>query len=342
MSDTNPLMWRIVYYGLLGGIGLASLSTPYAEAITARAIPLIALLPLAFFAARFLGWLWRLWPESPLPPIRAAWRAPVSSAVDRMCLFVSSTLFAIWLPPIKASFPKAHGFWADVYLAHADRLLLGTDAWKLTSFLDPITPLIDYLYGLWPLTITAASMGIALFAREPLLRRFFLGLALAWTLLGIWLASILASAGPIFGPELGFGFADLRQAMAVARYSLPAHEYLWTAYSSGSLKLGAGISAAPSMHCALTFLLVYCSYRSRWFVPALCYAAFIWIGSVHLGWHYFCDGLLSLAGVSLIWVVVSAPFWARMMLPKAPFRRVDKGPIARARMGSAPDSFSSQ
>ena len=31
------------------------------------------------------------------------------------------------------------------------------------------------------------------------------------------------------------------------------------------------------------------------------YVALIWFGSVHLGWHYFSDGVAGIAGALLVW-----------------------------------------
>jgi hypothetical protein len=36
------------------------------------------------------------------------------------------------------------------------------------------------------------------------------------------------------------------------------------------------------------------------------YMALIWIGSVHLGWHYFSDGIAAIAAGALIWRVAEA------------------------------------
>lgn len=298
----RALGWRLAFYALLTAVGVKAASTRYVADVSGEAVIVVALLPGVIYLGIFLAWLARLWPDSPFDHIREGWPASIK-ALDRTCLFVGASLFAVWIAPIKGTFAP---FWADTWLTGFDRAIFGTDPWRLThATLGPATTLIDYLYGIWPITISAASLGVALFASERRLGRLFVGFAISWTLLGVVLASYLASAGPIFGPDLGFGFDALRDALnQSAPYSTFARQFLWQSYTSGSTHLGSGISAAPSMHCALTFVLCFSAWRTRWLLPAIAYAAFIWFGSVHLGWHYFVDGLISLAGVTILWPLV--------------------------------------
>jgi len=62
----------------------------------------------------------------------------------------------------------------------------------------------------------------------------------------------------------------------------------------------------PSIHVGiawLAYVLVRHRFGSRnglaWI--ALGFALTIWFASVHLGWHYFTDGLVSIVAVSLLW-----------------------------------------
>lgn len=88
-------------------------------------------------------------------------------------------------------------------------------------------------------------------------------------------------------------------------------EYLWTLYQSGTIGLGSGISAFPSMHVALATVVALYAWewsRKLGFV-AWVYVAFILCSSVYLGWHYAIDGYASI-------VVVSGLYWAlRVLMP---------------------------
>lgn len=287
-------MWRLVFFGLLAIVWAASLSVPYAA--KSVAIPFLLIAPALFYLVTFLVWirtheLDEMWPMRP----------GTLKALDRTSLFVGASMFGVCIAPLKGTI---RDFRFDPALAQFDHALFGVEPWRVThALLGPLTTPIDYFYGIWPLVVSLVTLGVALFAQKP--ARFFLGLALSWVFLGVILAHALPSAGPIFGPDIGNGFAALRETLnQSAPYSTAARTFLWNAHESGSTRLGSGISAAPSMHCALTFVMCFSAYRTRWFWPAIAYAAFIWIGSVHLGWHYFADGLISLLGVAALWPVV--------------------------------------
>ena len=84
---------------------------------------------------------------------------------------------------------------------------------------------------------------------------------------------------------------------------LSTSDAIWSAYASGQYRLVAGISAAPSMHVAISLwmLLVARDLAPRAVPLATAYLAFIWIASVQLGWHYASDGLVCVAGMMALW-----------------------------------------
>jgi hypothetical protein len=60
------------------------------------------------------------------------------------------------------------------------------------------------------------------------------------------------------------------------------------------------------MHFVLASLQAFVAWHIRRILglAATGYMLLIWIGSVHLGWHYFSDGLVSLVMITVIWWVV--------------------------------------
>lgn len=145
---------------------------------------------------------------------------------------------------------------------------------------------------------------------EKLQIRGLLSYLLSWTLLGNYLAYWIASVGPCFyRPFYGVGrFDGLMQKLHDTNqthelFAFHAMNYLANTYKQD--KVGAGISAMPSLHVGIAFLCFFaiCSYTKKLSLKLVAgaYALIIWIGSVHLGWHYASDGLVSAIGVGLIW-----------------------------------------
>ena len=84
-------------------------------------------------------------------------------------------------------------------------------------------------------------------------------------------------------------------------------EYLWQAYT-GQHNLPGGISAMPSMHNAQVALFVAFAYSldRRFGHAMLVYAVLIFVGSIHLGWHYAVDGIVGIAAALAVWWVCGA------------------------------------
>jgi membrane-associated phospholipid phosphatase len=101
--------------------------------------------------------------------------------------------------------------------------------------------------------------------------------------------------------------AYLHQANEVVPVmALQVQDMLWQAYAGSSTDIGAGISAMPSLHVATAFSYVLLGFDVRRWLGILFagFAAFIMIGSVHLGWHYAIDGYVGILCTVLIWFAV--------------------------------------
>jgi PAP2 superfamily len=215
------------------------------------------------------------------------------------------------------------GFPLDPWLASVDRILFfGHDGWQVTHALFGsvgATMVLDQLYALW-LPLMFAFPAVTVMAIQDIRQRVrILGTWLvSWILiagLGAW---IFASAGPCYylalvGPDAGFqAFAATTQALAAAAkanghviVNFDLQALLLNGWRSGvgSNAAAGGISAMPSMHVAMASLFAMAGFTyARWLGGLMSlYAVLIWIGSVHLGWHYATDGIVGAAMMFGLW-----------------------------------------
>jgi hypothetical protein len=203
-----------------------------------------------------------------------------------------------------------------------------------------ITYLLDKSYALWffalyiSLLLQAAALG-----DRRLRMQFLLSSILAWALLGNVAATLLSSAGPCFYALIGGGdiFAPLMTYLndvvdgGLNLIALTAQDFLWSKYHAGEFVVGSGISAAPSMHVATTWLIArLCQARAsqagtsgahsrRLAIAAWILLGCVLVASVHLGWHYAVDGYLGIAAAWAIWRAVGwllkRPAIARFLWP---------------------------
>jgi hypothetical protein len=167
------------------------------------------------------------------------------------------------------------------------------------------TTFIDSLYLSW-LPVMLVSFNLVVLSKPSQLKsQSLIAYLLIWPVLGTGGSYLLSSAGPIFHDALSGGHSGLLDALSRegATGTLRAYNYLLDAYSSRYEALGGGISAMPSVHiamaCWLGLTLRRAFPRFQW--AGWTYLALIWFGSVHLGWHYFSDGVVGVAGTLLLW-----------------------------------------
>ena len=227
---------------------------------------------------------------------------------------------------LKMLMPRFIPFYLDDSFAAMDRFLFfGHQPWELTHFLFgslPATHFLDRLYGFWVLLLSFAIVGFALFAPRADRARFFLAFTVAWLLLGVVGAWLLASAGPCYSALVGAAsapeFAELVQKLGdvsqvtEGRINAPGwQQVLWRAHALENYSFGMGISAMPSLHNAIATLYALAAFRVGRTIGVFMtiYAVLIFIGSIHLGWHYAVDGIVGAAAMVLIWRAVDS--WCR-------------------------------
>lgn len=268
---------------------------------------------------------------------REFWRRIFSEFLTAERIFLSLPVLAAW-PALTSSFslmksliPAVHPFSLDPFLLEADRFLhFGHDPWTLLQPLlghPLVTYAIDRLYALWLFVVYFSILLQVTSTRNKRLRlQFLLSNVLAWPVLGGFAAILLSSAGPcFFGDVVGSPdpYAPLMDYLRhtvqgatlpmlgtdIELIALRVQALLWDYYQQGDFGLGRGISAAPSMHVASTWLVArMLQHYGR--VPAILgwsFFAVILLGSVHLGWHYALDGYMSILFAWLIWRAVG---WA--------------------------------
>lgn len=223
---------------------------------------------------------------------------------------------------LKMLMPRYVPFWLDEPFARMDQFLfLGYHPWQITHavFSSPeATVTIDLFYSVWVLLLSVAITGFALFAPRLERARFFLSFGGAWFFLGFLGAWLGSSAGPCFlanlNSPLAPEIAGLMQRLHAASNSMDSvaqavewQQMLWSGYESQTYRFGMGISAMPSLHNAIAVLYAFIAFRFSKIAGliATAYAIIIFIGSVHLGWHYAVDGIFAAVGMWLIWRVVN-------------------------------------
>lgn len=213
------------------------------------------------------------------------------------------------------------GFTWDPMLAAADKaLFLGVDPWRVTHALfgsAEMTAFIDRSYHGW---FVPMSLGLIACAFMPgstfrLRTQYMLSYIGVWIGIGSVAAFLMPSAGPCFYENYvgnHASFNELLQRLAWAQSesgstmtSLNNQAMLLRLHGADKLIVGGGISAMPSVHNGLAFLFALAAFRLHrgigWFVAG--YAVLIWIGSIHLGWHYALDGLIAFVMTYAIWIV---------------------------------------
>ena len=178
-----------------------------------------------------------------------------------------------------------------------------------------VTFLINVNYNIWFFVMFTCWFWQGFGPKDTALRmRFLLGFTLTWFMGTSVLGTIFSSVGPgLYGrllPGVVDPFAPLMAwlnevAQIHTIFVIPTMNELWKDYESGTGLIN-GISAMPSMHVGTSVLFAILGFSAgkKWLGYLMSAFAFlIFIGSIHLGWHYAIDGYAGAAIAIICWWV---------------------------------------
>lgn len=266
-----------------------------------------------------IGFLARTRPVRPFAAIGHAffqpdvWPLTLARAV---VLVPATALVMATFAAIKPQIPVINAFAYDSLFIGLDAALhAGRQPWDL---LQPIighplvTDAIDRVYYLWfPVMYHTFYWQIFALRFAALRLQFITAFLLSWILIGSAGAIALSSAGPVFLGGLGIDDSAFKDLFAYLRsvnetrsiFALTVQDWLWQAHAFGAPMPLKGISAMPSMHVAIAVLLALFGWRRHWLlgIGYTAFAVVIFLGSIHLGFHYAVDGYVAAAMVVAIW-----------------------------------------
>lgn len=233
---------------------------------------------------------------------------------------IAFSILEVSFTTLKEAITQIHPFSWDRTFMQWDRILgFGHLPWEyLQSLLGfaPITMAINLVYDSW-FVVMFGCLFWQIFSKKggALRLQFLLAFSFAWFFGGNLLALAFSSAGPCFYGHLYPGpdpyAAQIAYLHAVNQswpiWSVDVQQTLWRSYAAGRGTLG-GISAMPSMHVTIAALMAIWGWRvNRVTGSALtAFALVIFIGSIHLAWHYAVDGIAGIALAALFWAMAGA------------------------------------
>ncbi len=256
-------------------------------------------------------------------------RDSVAYIYPRLLNFLPALLVLLLFTPVftafKASIPHIRPFaWDRTFMLWDRALHFGLDPWRILQTVfghEWLSFGLNFVYNLWFAVFWSVFVLVAASVRFSALRmQYLLAFFLTWVIGGSFLATIFSSAGPAFYGHIVSGENPYAPLLAylhganehVPIWALETQEMMWTNYQNNSPVEIAAISAMPSMHNGTSVLMAILGWRYA--KPAgmagTVFALLIFIGSVHLGWHYAIDGYAgALIAVMCWWLAGRITRW---------------------------------
>ena len=255
--------------------------------------------------------------------------------INLVLIFISLSFVLSCFTSLKTAISQINPYYLDPLLSQIDlKIHFGIPPWEITHFLFPsewATAIINFFYNIWFFVIWIFFSYSACQFKNPVQReQMLISICLVWFINGGILAILLSSGGPVYAQRLFPDMSQYKDLMLLLEqqnqyllqhndffyvWSLNTQQMLWDSYSSQTLAIGAGISAMPSVHVSATTLIALSvsKINKNWGIIAWLYLLIIFIGSIHLGWHYAGDGYLGFILTVVIWKAVGR--WQRGYSP---------------------------
>jgi len=300
-------------------------------------LALVSLIPLLLFGLSMMRFYHLAVYTKPDKPLRALFKemklflsTPQRIAQGVPALLVVALIGAIFSDIQSNTLILQPNTWDTAFAAWDKAIHFGRHPWEwlMPIFGNPyITFVLNLNYNLWYITMMTLLIYFG-FARVSSLARtrFLLAFIGIWTVTGSILSIVFASAGPCYYSRLGLSpdpYTDLMAYLRHANDSIPIwavtlQDHLWE-LNRNHID-GGPVSAMPSLHngSALLFALAGYQISKFWGRVLSVHAAFIFLGSFFLAWHYAIDAYVAWAMTLIIWFA-SAPiarWWHRTVAQK--------------------------
>ncbi len=224
--------------------------------------------------------------------------------------------FVLCFSTIKDAVPMVNPFSWDMTFMELDRVLhFGMDPWRILHPVlgyAPVTFLLNIVYNIWFVVIWMAWVWLVFAERQSVLRlQYLVAYFLSWSIGGSLLAIVFSSAGPVYYGNLDLGANPYAPLMSYLRatseivplWAVDTQDLLWEAYLNDGKGLVSGISAMPSMHNTAAMMIALLGWRisRRAGIAGSLFALGIFLGSIHLGWHYAVDAYMGFAIAGISW-----------------------------------------